>query len=1002
MNTLFNDQEINIYLDKINILDVQRESISYWKNELKEDNLVEEVANYTPFENTFLVDILGYDNKNDILRDNKEIEGSGRSEFKLKINDEIFMIIELKGSKVDLDNSRNDKNETPVDQLFRYARKNEGVPWLLLSNYNEFRLYNYYKPGKYISWTVNELFENENKFKEFILLLGKNSFKKGIVNRINKKSLVIEENFNKEFYKLFAETRLMIIRDLEQQNENLDRISAIHYAQLILDRIIFICFAEDKKLLPPQILEKTIQRPIKDRDIREDRIFEKLRHLFEDIDYGNKAKKIPEYNGGLFNERLGFLKIQDLIDNPEEYYKNCFTQWKFDKEEQVMKNIIGTYYTNLNPIYKNFITMAVFNFNTEVDVNILGHIFEHSINDIEKLKEDNKKTKQKFGIYYTPPEITEFICKNTIISYLSKNNNSQIPELLSEYSNSLDELDEKLKTIKIIDPACGSGAFLNKSVDVLIEIHEAIWNLKNINKKDNLDMYVFDTIEKRREIILNNIYGVDLNEESIEITKLALFLKICKEDKKLPNLDTNIKCGNSLTQDETIVGNKLFVWHEEFKEVFEQGGFDIVIGNPPYGAKISKKEQDYLKKHYVENSSETTMAFIKLSYEHLLKNDGNFGFIIPKSFLYASNYSLIRKDVLNDIIEIVDCGKVWSEVKLEQIILMIKKNVKSDSYVTSLKDKNDNFIVIDSINKKTYDEFGILLNRVTEDEIKIARKIKKSTKKSMNDFSTNIRGISLKTKDYIPNGEYKVIGGKQIQKEGIIGVKGLLNPSNDELIKKGLIMNNSILVQNIVAHILKPIDHIKIIATIPSNKEYLLNDTVNQIHFNNEKDMYVFWSYLQSKLINWYCYKFIYCRSIRTMHFDNTVTVKIPVKINDEICTEIETLSRQLYETINYVTAERSKFKKWLVNVFNIEITSKLENYELLDFKSFITTMINLNNTCKSKNNYELLFEEFENNINLLKPKIEIINKLDNEINNAIYKLYDLNNDEIRIIEEEF
>src|SRR5664279_5369262 len=171
------------------------------------------------------------------------------------------------------------------------------------------------------------------------------------------------------------------------------------------------------------------------------------------------------------------------------------------------------------------LTISTFDFSTELDVNILGHIFENSIGDIEELKESGKGRRKKEGIFYTPEYITDYICKNTIIPYLSKSGNvNTIKDLLSEYRGSeVEELEGKVRKVRIVDPACGSGAFLNKAGDILVEIHQAI--RKHKYKDDKSLIPYFDTIEERRKILLDNIYGVDLNEESVEITKLSLFLK---------------------------------------------------------------------------------------------------------------------------------------------------------------------------------------------------------------------------------------------------------------------------------------------------------------------------------------------------------------------------------------------------------------------------------------------------------------------------------------------
>lgn len=298
MNNLFNEQLFNKYLNDIEISQNQLDLLNLWNQKLTNGELIAETSNYHYFEKVFLNKLLGYDTFTDILTDDKEISGSGKSEFKLKRNNEVFMIIELKGSNINLDKSRNNKNETPVDQVFRYAKKNEAVPWLLVSNYDEFRLYNYHKgDGKYISWTIKELINNENKLKEFMFVLGKNSFENKIIDNLIDKTIIIQEDFNDEFYKLYSETRLMLIHDLEETSEDIDRLKAIHYAQLIMDRVIFICFAEDKGLLPEQILEDTVLTPIRNNNVRKHRIFDRLRELFEDIHEGNPGKDVSEYNG---------------------------------------------------------------------------------------------------------------------------------------------------------------------------------------------------------------------------------------------------------------------------------------------------------------------------------------------------------------------------------------------------------------------------------------------------------------------------------------------------------------------------------------------------------------------------------------------------------------------------------------------------------------------------------------------------------------------------------
>lgn len=254
-------------------------------------------------------------------------------------------------------------------------------------------------------------------------------------------------------------------------------------------------------------------------------------------------------------------------------------------------------------------------------------------------------------MFYTPDYITDYICRNTIIPYLSKSGKiNTVSELIGEYwGSSLKELDLKVRDIKIIDIACGSGAFLNKAADILLEIHVGIHKTRYKDQKETLKPY-FDNIGQRREILLNNIYGVDLNEESVDITKLSLFLTVCRKGSKLPDIDKNIKCGNSLI-DNPEYTDKPFKWEEEFSEICK-GGFDIVIGNPPYvrHAKI-KNIKPFLKRNYqtFRGAADLYVYFFEKGLK-LLKNGGRFGFISSNKFIKVDYGKSLRKFISEETI----------------------------------------------------------------------------------------------------------------------------------------------------------------------------------------------------------------------------------------------------------------------------------------------------------------------------------------------------------------
>jgi hypothetical protein len=704
-NDLFNQTLLKKYGKNFKLTPSKHDLIKDYLSKLDSGVFKSETKNYLRFYDIILKGLLEYPGEN-VLFDEKEDTGTGKSEFVLQSDDKKFMIIELKGQEIDLDKKQSSRSDTksPVEQAFGYAINTGDVEWIMVSNYDEFRLYNYHEKTKYISFNAEELLDKD-KFSYFMATLSfKSHIQSGYIQKIHKETLLVDRKLASEFYKLYNETRLMLIKELET-NSDYERLDAIHYAQLILNRYMFVCFAEDTGLLPSQVSVDTIATPIQKGNIRHGSIWQRLNELFLDINEGNEFKKIPEYNGGLFQENLESLKIRDIVDD-QSIFQDTYQDWKFELYEKDIEHLLGNVGDRINPIYSNMLTISSFDFSSELDVNILGHIFENSIGDIEELKEDIKGRRKKEGIFYTPDYITDYICRNTIIPYLSKSGKvDNVPELIGEYSrsNDIEYLDEKVKNIKIVDPACGSGAFLNKATDILLEIHQDIFDIKkgyitttnmrvgkgkrkrteSIQHTD-LGAYVFDHIEKRREILLNNIYGVDLNEESVEITKLSLFLKVCRKNLKLPNLDKNIKNGNSLIDNPDFT-DKPFNWKGEFPDIFKDGGFDVVIGNPPYVRQERIKEiKSYLKDNYeVYTGVADLFAYFFEKGLKIINRNGYFSFICSNKFTQTKSDMPLRKFILkHEFLKFTDyTGKdVFKDVTTNPAIFVIKNslNVNND------------------------------------------------------------------------------------------------------------------------------------------------------------------------------------------------------------------------------------------------------------------------------------------------------------------------------------
>ena len=566
----------------------KREKILEWQNAIKNGNVKQskEESLQSDFLNHFFGDVLGYiysrgADEYNLEKEEKAITDSTKADgalgyFSLGSHD-TRAVIELKDASTDLDNPQNRKNDkrSPVEQAFSYASKSGGkCKWVIVSNFIEIRLYHSSDQSKYEVFNIPDLLKLD-ELKRFLFLLHKDRLicrtGESEIEKLFAQRLAHEKSTEDRFYKEFKKIRWELFQHLQNHNPNFEEQILFEKAQKLLDRFIFVFFCED---LSPPLLPSDTTRKILDAyrnrgfDPSDDILWRHSKGLFQFINNGEPRADINKFNGGLFAQ-------DEVLDNL--VIKDEFLQ-------HVIK--IGEDY----------------DFDADLNVNVLGHIFEQSISDIEEIKaqiagevyEKKKGKRKKDGVFYTPAYITKYIVEQTVGKWLEDRKQElgfyELPELdytLLDPNSPLKELakaqkaqltkainkhlefwlayKQKLSSIKILDPACGSGAFLNQAFDYLHHEHrivdDAIADLRSGQR---------DVIENINKLILqNNLFGVDLNEESVEITKLSLWLKTANKSNELTSLDGNIKCGNSLIDDPAFAGKKAFNWQKEFKDIEE-------------------------------------------------------------------------------------------------------------------------------------------------------------------------------------------------------------------------------------------------------------------------------------------------------------------------------------------------------------------------------------------------------------------------------------------------
>jgi len=869
------------------------------------------------------VNILGW-SKNDFRKqaDVSRGEKRGRADYAFYIGDKIVFFLEVKRIGVRLDKEAN-------KQVVSYALSKR-VPFAISTNFEQMNIF-CVEQDKAFEEIFRTFRQPEHYFEKVydLLYLTKESFEQGrlLKEAQNEKRLKRRSTIDKVLLDDLMEIRRLIANDVEKRyKEKYEINEKDEIVQRIIDRLIFIRRAEDVGIQPSDLRLEDIKR------LPGDKAYAKLKEIFKQY---NAA-----YNSGLFDPN----------------YDNDCDNITIDGD--IIKKLVDLLYESKDKQY-------IYNFDW-IDADVLGQVYEQYLGKIlaqtksgkAKLKEGQAHRKEQ-GIYYTPTYIVDYIVKNTI-GELAKNKKFD------------------LKKIKVLDPACGSGSFLMKAFDYLTK-------LRSDGKQDEqtkLDLTnIMITYGNKVDILKNNIFGVDLDPQAVEIAKLNLLLKAAENKHRLPILRENIKVGNSLIDDPEVAGNRAFKWEEEFKSTINDGGFDVIIGNPPYVdiKGMPPKQVDSLFEIYksTENRINLYSLFVERAIQ-LLKKGGYFGFIIPNSILFNSSYTKLRRLLLDkvDLVKIVRLpDKVFEDAKVETIILIFKKkdslrSIKTDILIYGNEDR------IDQVSEKTVKQIlttkqsswekneNYVFNIFASEEVQdLLKNIEKNTIPlvDLGDFSLGITPYDKYQGHSQADIKNKAFHADSKKDESY---KRLL--SGADIIRYGIFWNGK--------HWIKYGDWLG----ASREKRFFSKPHIIVRQIVSGKPLRIYAGYTEKELIN------------AQIGFNILTKDETKLKIK-YLLAVLNSKLINFYHTEKYLDKSKNLFQKILIQnakKFPIKVIDNKLQERICSMVDKLLSLIKQLEELKDKTTTEKVRLEKE------------VQKLDNQIDQEVYKIYGLTKDEIQIVEE--
>lgn len=992
MAQLFSKWKIKQEVAAVAGLDIAREIaiVQQLYSDWKKGNADDETRYEQSFNQLFFNELLGY-TRNDHMHPKAGTPVWGKiadlwlwlfAEGKYNFDD-VQVVVELKGAKIFLDKKQNRQNpQSPVDQGFGYKTSFTKCKRLIVSNFHQVRLYRDNKQD-YQEWTLAELASGQDNWfalRSLLVLLSANrllsSGGESHTEKLMSQFRIEQQKITKKFYQEYKWLRLDLINDIRQHNSGIAIEIVVEKAQKIIDRLVFVHFCEDKGLLPADKLKENIVRA-READFTP---WEILKKYFKGVDSWSEKLGIPWwYNGELF------------------------------KPDAVLDSLIVG-----DAICMKFIHFGDYDFDDELSVNILGHIFEQSISDLEQLKIDllwaevetdqlveNKKQskRKKDGIFYTPEYIVDYIVQNSLMKYLSEKED----ECLAKYKDeqkAYQAYQQILQNVKVLDPACGSGAFLVKVFDVLYAENQKVGQLIG---------WLFDETETYKNILTNNIYGVDLNPESVEITKLSLWLKSAQKGKKLNNLDKNIKCGNSLIDDPAVAGERAFDWHKEFKDIMDGGWFDVVVGNPPYVdsesmVKSYKEQREYISKTYcsAKGNRDLFVIFVEKGF-NLLKKNWYISYILPNKLLWADYAQSLRELINKDgtLLNLIDLSKdnIFTDASVYPIIFVIQNILtnKSDVVVWNNTDGTDYFA--NALDRKNNNR-SLYLNK---GKILIDRLLKNPSLENSSYYdiySAATVSEAYELIEYIEEWQdwYKLVNTWTIDPRLFLWwinkfnyIKKSFNSPTVNFSIKSKIWHNKPKI--IVAWMSKKFE-----CWFDEKGEYLWTKSTTVITGWDEKKLKFLLCYLHSSLANYifsnanstsvmaWWYMNYNSNNIKALPFKDIWNIELFVDKADQMLALNKEFHEKKSSALNLLQAE-----------YGIEkVSRKLESFWELDFADFLKA---LGIKSLSLDKKEELMGWFGKKKEELASLQATIGQTDREIDGMVYELYGLSEEEVRVVE---